>query len=442
MMVGQNRYVSEATEADWEFARLPAVDIDGAFAFALIAPLLFIVQLGTLGALIFTVVTLGYAALRVRDIPTMLRGRWFLLLLPLYMLLSFTWSDIPAETVKHAIEFLITVFAGILIAASPNPRASLLGICAAFAIYTVTSLAAGNEVQLGTTTQTALSGLTDSKNEEADIAASGFIVSMALGFMALRERRKLMLLLVSVVAALQLYAAAAAHSTGAIYGAGVAALTFVGLLVLRATGPSVRATFAAVAGVLASSAAFIFIVFNTEVLHWVSTTFNKDTTLTGRTYLWDRARDLITERPLLGRGFGAFWQQGNLDAEGLWQFGHIDTRSGFNFHSTIYDILVTMGWVGLTLFALTLLVGMAATTVGYVRKPTLLASFWVTLGVYTIMRMPVESIGMYEYYFSTVLLFALLGSAFARVERRALDIDPYPAEWTEPMPASADPNAL
>ena len=49
---------------------------------------------------------------------------------------------------------------------------------------------------------------------------------------------------------------------------------------------------------------------------------------------------------MLGRGYYAFWRQGNLDAEGLWRYFGIDSRGGFTFHNTLVDILVTLGWIG------------------------------------------------------------------------------------------------
>ncbi|MGH6877174.1 MAG: O-antigen ligase family protein, partial [Rhizomicrobium sp.] len=129
------------------------------------------------------------------------------------------------------------------------------------------------------------------------------------------------------------------------------------------------------------------------------------------TYLWSRARDLIAEHPLLGSGFGAFWRQGNLDAEGLWQFAGITARTGFNFHNTFYESLVGIGWVGTLILGFTFVVGLARLSGDYAERPRLLVCFWLGLAAYFFIRMPTECIGLNAFYFATVLLYATLGAS-------------------------------
>ena len=391
--------------------RLPAIDWAGAYAFVLFTAMLFIVQLGTYGAILFSLLTIVYATARRRMLPDVLRGRWFLLVFPAFALLSTIWSDVPLETFKHSAEFGLTIFAALLLVSSRNQRSVLLGIFAAFAIYVVVSLVVGNVVDIGTNGATAVAGLNDSKNEQADTAATGFVISASLFVMGLRSRSVLQCAITAAVAAVEIYAVVAAQSAGALAGTAIALATLGLLLLLNVVGRAARATVIGVIGVCATSIAVIFIAFTGDVLEWLATAFGKDVTLTGRTYLWGRARDLLAENPVFGKGFGAFWQQGNLDAEGLWQFAGITNREGFNFHSTVYDVLVSLGWIGMIIFGLMLIAGLALVAADYVRRPTLLACFWLSMAVYLLIRMPVESIGFNEFYFSTVLLFALLGSA-------------------------------
>jgi exopolysaccharide production protein ExoQ len=387
---------------------------DGAYAFILFMTMLFILQLGTYGALAFSLLTVAYAVVRRDALFMVVRERWFLLVFPAIAMISTVWSDAPFETFKHASEFSLTVFAAMLLIASRNQRSVLAGMFAAFAIYTIVSLVVGNVVGVGTSGVTAVAGLNDSKNEQADTAATGFVISSILFVMGMRARQLWQCLAAALVSLVQIYAVGAALSAGALAGAAIAIATLGLLLLLCLAGRLVRGAVLGVIGVGATAAGVIFVAFTGEVLEWLATVSGKDMTLTGRTYLWGRARDLVAEKPLLGKGFGAFWQQGNLDAEGLWQFAHITDREGFNFHSTIYEILVTLGWIGMIAFGLTLLVGLALLAADYVRRPTLLSCFWLSMAVYLLIRMPVESIGINEFYFSTVLLFALLGSAVNR----------------------------
>jgi len=141
--------------------------------------------------------------------------------------------------------------------------------------------------------------------------------------------------------------------------------------------------------------------------------FDKDATLTGRTYLWQRAYDLIDATPWLGRGFHSFWLQGNPDAEGLWQYAGITSRDGFNFHNTAIEILVHLGWFGLIIYGAVVVIALAFLVARFMTRPNLFVCFWLSVLVYELVRMPIESVGFTEFYFSTVMLFMAMGSAFA-----------------------------
>lgn len=385
-----------------------AIDAQGVLVFALFSSMLFIARMGTYGAVLFTAAALMWAVWRWDDLLDVMRRRWFLLLLPLYAVLSSAWSDVPLETLRHSGELFITIMAALLLGARGNARSVFLGLFAAFAVYIAVSVAVGTTVDIGMTGTTAVAGLNDSKNEQADTAATGFLISVAAFFMGVKLRSVLQCAIAAAAAAVEIYATIAAVSTGALAGLAVATCVFFVMLAFAPAGRISRAAIVGIGGGVSALLAAAFVLFRGDMVQWAAQTFAKDSTLTGRTYLWSRAQDLIVEKPLFGRGFAAFWQHGNLDAEGLWQFAQITNRTGFNFHSTIYDCLVEVGWIGFLLFMATLLVGLAMLAVNYTRKPSVLASFWIAMAVLMLVRMPVESIGLSEFYFSTVLLFALL----------------------------------
>jgi exopolysaccharide production protein ExoQ len=145
--------------------------------------------------------------------------------------------------------------------------------------------------------------------------------------------------------------------------------------------------------------------------------FDKDPTLTGRTYLWYRAHDLIEQHPWLGRGFYAFWRQGNTDAEGLWQYAGILGRSGFNFHNTLVELTVQLGMIGAAVFVVVGLLGLIGLVRHFVRRPSLTLCFWLAYMLYVIVRAPVEAVGYAPFYFSTCLLFGAAGAGLQRLPR-------------------------
>ena len=101
--------------------------------------------------------------------------------------------------------------------------------------------------------------------------------------------------------------------------------------------------------------------------------FGKDTTLTGRTYLWSEGWGVFLEQPWSGTGYGAFWVQGFAHAERLWEEFYIGSRGGFHFHNTWIEALVELGVVG-TALVLVLFVGTLVRAIaGIVTSPEPLA---------------------------------------------------------------------
>jgi exopolysaccharide production protein ExoQ len=78
--------------------------------------------------------------------------------------------------------------------------------------------------------------------------------------------------------------------------------------------------------------------------------FGKDSTLTGRSYLWAYVWEVIDARPWLGWGFQSFWEASNPIVVSIWrQIGWVAPEA----HNGILDILVDVGYVGVAVFAFT-----------------------------------------------------------------------------------------
>jgi exopolysaccharide production protein ExoQ len=342
--------------------------------------------------------------------------RAFLFAAPAFALFSVVWSVAPNETMKYALELVITVIAGLLLASARSQEAVLRGMAAAFLVYVLNAVALGGSVAVGVGAGgTAFSGLTDSKNLLGDITSTGLILSVAVGMMAVRRRNLLWILICAAAVVIDFYVVLASRSAGALLGLGLGLVPLLVLAPLLAAGKAVRAWLTVVLAAALVTAALNYRLIATTMIEMGATMFDKDPTLTGRTYLWYRAADLIREMPTLGRGYYAFWLQGNVDAEGLWQYAGIQSRSGFTFHNTAVELLVTLGWVGLAVFFLVFLVGAIALVRKFVIQPSLALVFWISILLYEITRMPIESVGIAPFYFSTVIVFAALAAGFGRV---------------------------
>jgi exopolysaccharide production protein ExoQ len=397
-------------------ARLIAVDLldlEFATAFGLFSAMLFISQLGSLGALVIIGLTGGYALLHLARLYQILLPRAFILAIPAVIVMSTLWSETRGETLKYALEFTITAGAGLMLSASRRPMSVLFGLFLAFASYIAVSIAFGQSVFVGTTGTTAFSGLNYGKNMLADIASTGLLITGATFLVAVAERRVVLVLAALVVAGLELYVVIAARSAGAMLGFGLATAVFGVLVLLRPIGVLLRGTATFFLGLTLLLTALNYRLLSGAMIDASTRFFDKDTTLTGRVYLWQRAYDLINETPWLGKGFRSFWLQGNPDAEGLWQYAGISSRDGFNFHNTAIEILVHLGWFGLIVYGVVVTLALGFLVARFVMRPNLFVCFWLSVLIYELVRMPIESIGFTEFYFSTVLLFMAMGSAFA-----------------------------
>jgi exopolysaccharide production protein ExoQ len=420
-LVEQRMEAAQQPAVGWRLGAM-TVDADGLFAFAMFLPLLFIAQLQTLGAALLVAMIPAYAWVRRERLFRTMLPRAFLFIAPAFALFSVVWSEAPKETFKLAIMLGLTVLAGLLLSSARSQGAVLKGLAAAFFAYVAASIAFGGSVAVGVGAGGyAFSGLSGSKNLLGDIASAGMIISVAVALLAIKQRNLFWLGLAGVAMLLDLYVVAAARSAGALLGMAMGVGALLALAPLLVAGKAVRgwltgaiALFILAAGLSSRWLAETMIQVGAQV-------FDKDPTLTGRTYLWYRAADLIQEKPVLGRGYYAFWQQGNMDAEGLWRYFGIDERGGFTFHNTAVELLVTLGWVGLILFAAVALLGVIFLVKRFVERPSIALVCWISLLLYMMARMPIETIGVAPFYFSTVLAFAALGAGFGRVKipRRA-----------------------
>ena len=134
-----------------------------------------------------------------------------------------------------------------------------------------------------------------------------------------------------------------------VVGWSLAAVAVVGVVVVVPDG---RLPIPPGAGLLVVVA---FVALNLGLMDFILGIFGKDSTLTGRTYLWEQGWNAAQKSPILGVGYAAYWVQGFAEAERLWNEFYITTRTGFHFHNTYIEALVELGFVGVALISLIML---------------------------------------------------------------------------------------
>jgi exopolysaccharide production protein ExoQ len=379
-----------------------------ALASIAVAALCLTLLLGTIGALVFILSTLVLAAYDpARNLRHLVQYSP-LLMLPILAVLSTFWSAAPAATMRGSLELLITVVAIVLVAC--NMRASRMILCVFMAYlvlclfilpYVPNSLATGNALAvpwLGSKNQAGACGVT--------------LVAMGMPILIDRTQpsiARLAALFAFPMALLIIYLAQSGGSTTSILlmliaFPSLAALTIIKIqfrvgLLLFTLGLLVVCSF------FMNDIIHAYDSFRTNVL-------NKDATLTGRTFLWDFAAQLSAKHPYLGTGFNAFWLQGNIEAEGLWRWGGIGNRGGFNFHNAFVGMRVALGLVGLTLLVLTCVFVAVAGFARQLIKPSIPLAGLLALMVVNYARAWVEEGLLNPFSITTVLWLAIGVYAF------------------------------
>lgn len=372
-----------------------------------VAALLFNRSIGPLTPILVTGTVGAYALFRYERLVKVLGSTWPLLLLPLFCIASFAWSDAPEATVRYGSLYLLTVLTAILIGAGTSRDSALKGLQLVFSTYLILSLLFGRWTNWGDGSY-AYAGLAGSKNAAGDAAAIGLIISVTTLFWAIGQRKPGWALSAIVTLPVALYCLIFSKSTGAMAAFALAIACLMIWAFSRHFALTTRTvlfgiTLLVTIVVLATTPLWVGLVFET-----ILAATGKDANLTGRGDLWQVADRLIAQRPILGLGYNAFWVQGNLDAERLWELLNVRSGSPFNFHNTARDILVNIGIVGLVLYAVVWLAASVRLLWRTMMVPDYFGIFCSAMLVFVAPRLYFELVGFSNMHFSTTILFIIL----------------------------------
>ncbi len=361
---------------------------------------------GAMGVLTFILGAAGVLAIRpLFNLRELLRFSP-LLLIPLLAILSAIWSDSPQTSMRSGLQLLLTMAAAIIICRSLHAERLVLALFVAFLIL---ALSIAKSIPQSVSAGWPLVAF-GSKNQAGFI---GYMLAALALPVVLDRRQPLLARIVAPVAIPYALLIVVLSQSGATTTSILLTLiVFPPLATLGALKLPVRIGLVGFTLLLLGVASAFASDIEQAVANFRTNTLGKDATLTGRTYLWDFAERLSANRPVLGHGYSAFWRQGNIDAEGLWRWGGIASRSGFNFHNAFVEMRVDLGWVGLGLLALTCVaIGLAAllrqlfapsvamacligiTAVNYVRSYvedglvapfSLITLIWLATGIYAV----------------------------------------------------------
>ncbi len=311
-------------------------------------------------------------------------------LLPLFAMLSTLWSIEPAISIKLGTEFLVFTAVAIVSARAQTARSLISSLMCALLVGVVLSAVTRTTAPVGTTGEIALVGVFGSKNNLANFVCLSMISSVSVA--TDRQQRRPLRFLALLGLALDPIMLVKAHSLGALLAGGGAIATALAVAFLSRLPARLRRLVVPLAAMLAAGIGGCFLLALQQGfdLSSVLAAAGKDTSLTGRTFLWSRARDYIGMRPLLGVGYQAFWVQGHVEAEGLWRFAQIESRTGFHFHNLYYETAVELGELGVAILAVSLVAAAALSLHRCLVQPDSSAAFLGALIVFYAIRVGVE----------------------------------------------------
>jgi len=265
--------------------------------------------------------------------------------------LSVFWSAVPSVSLRASIQYLSQIICTLIAVRVLDARTLTIGMIAGTGIVLIYSLLFGHyelDVMDGTYS---FVGAFASKNQLGFYASLGLIVCYAAVFIF--GERRLWMAAAGFVGLLSAYCLIVCQSATSVLTAVVVLALMVGLRVVLALTPDQRKLLVVGGGV----AVIVLVVAGVYLgaVDAVLGIFGKDSTLTGRTYLWQQGIEAAQDNPIFGIGYQAYWVQGFSEPERLWKEFFIGSRSGFHFHNTYIETTVELGLVGLVILAVTLL---------------------------------------------------------------------------------------
>jgi exopolysaccharide production protein ExoQ len=266
-------------------------------------------------------------------------GRALPLAIAAFLVTSFLWSADPRLAITQGILYFFTVLGFIGLIELWNVDALIALLAKLIAVCAVLSLVFQRHGQFEDFT-----GIYSQKNVLGQVMAAGVFAALH----AWRTRRSLMYLM--IVALCITVAFLSKSTTSLLMIATFVAIDILGRLYLR--GGAQRAL--GVVGAVVGAVVVIFFLFNEATFLEM---LGKDATLTGRTEIWPYVIGEIYQRPLFGWGYFGFWTPANPAAlsisqaiareQGTWYVALLP-----NAHNTFLEVLLEIGIVGSTLFAI------------------------------------------------------------------------------------------
>ena len=256
---------------------------------------------------------------------------------------SFAWSIDPGLTQRRSLAIVMTTAAGLYIGSSYSWRTLLRALAITWFVIAATSFLAALAVpSFGRDFEIhggAWKGLFFEKNQLGAHMARAALFGAFLLIMD-RPYRRYWAVLTGLSLQLVLLSTSKTSLLGLLIGFGI--LSAAAIMKRGMVFGLVMAWL----GVVFSAVGACVLIFAPE---FIVTVLGRDLTLTGRTDIWVVLFDFISERPLLGYGYGAFWDDGSNPGNWVREMLEWDAPTA---HNGWFEVTLALGLIGLALLAL------------------------------------------------------------------------------------------
>ncbi|MCJ8517479.1 exopolysaccharide production protein ExoQ [Pseudorhizobium tarimense] len=343
--------------------------------------------------------------------------------------LSSFWSAAPATSLRASIQYLTHIVCALIAVRVLAPQTLSRGAMIGCFVVLLYSLMAGSYHYDPLDGSYSFVGAFSSKNQLGFYASLGVLFTFTTCFIFPASGIwRLLAAGVGLVSGYSLFASQSA--TSVITTLAVLFVAGAMQIIVRVSPRQRRVLFIAGLFIGVGAAAF---VLQSGAMNAVLGAFGKDTTLTGRTYLWQQGMVAAGNAPWLGVGYQGYWVPGFPDAERLWDDFFIASRSGFHFHNTYIETMVETGLLGTLLLVLVLV----RTAAGHFGRLLLLnrsteAGLLFPVITLLIIRSFVEIDVMHPYHVGSFLLYFAAGRLTLVQRQPSLAPNAIPARQARP----------
>ncbi len=335
-----------------------------------------------------------------QTLPTAFRA-WPTFIIPLFCVASALWAPSASDAIRKGMLFLIGSAVAIYAASRLSGRQILLIFMAS---ETIAALLCVQRPQI---INGAWTGIFGQKNY---LAVNMFILYIAaLAIMLDKGANRWFRFWALGVAPLALgliFLAKSATTTMLVIGATGAMLGHAYLWQPAARVRHMRlliVMFMAVLVLAASLILFGFLQFDAK--DSILSALGKDSTLTGRTYLWETAERTMQEHPLLGVGADGFWRAEYGVANSIIRYFDYQSYVKFSFHNSYLENGVAFGYPGYWATVFIAAWAIWRPGINWFRNQTTINAAFLILAVMVIFRTTTEIDLALEFTLTSSLLF-------------------------------------